>query len=117
MSIPIVALGVYKQVAASMDPLFTSTPFRMAAILDLASEPVTYQYNPYNLAVLLHNLHPKPQVFITGAAISEEMTAESIAVWEEYVQDLGVTENLVINVCAAKRSCSKCLKKDMLTIR
>jgi hypothetical protein len=96
--IGIIALGVYRHVAATMSTTFDGTPFYMAAILDLMSEPHAFNYNPHNLGVVLHTVEPRPQVFITGAAISEGMTTESIAVWNDYVEKLGVKNTLVINV-------------------
>ena len=96
--ISIVALGVYRHVAATMSTTFQGTPFHMAAILDLMSEPQVFNYNSHNLGVVLHTLEPRPQVFITGAAITESMTNESIRVWDEYVKKLGVKNTLVINV-------------------
>ena len=96
--IPIVALGVYREVAAKMDPLLAPTPFRMTAILDLTQDPPSVRYSPQNLLTVLYNLHPRPKVFITGAAISQSMTAESIAVWEGYVRESRVEETFVINV-------------------
>lgn len=70
----------------------------MAAIIDLTSEPAAFQYTPHNFGVLLHALIPRPQVFVTGARISEEMTNESIQVWEEYVKICEVKDALVVNV-------------------
>ena len=70
----------------------------MAAILDLTSEPQAFTYNPHNLGVVLHTLQPRPQVFVTGAAITSDMTNESIGVWEKYVKDDGIEDTLVINV-------------------
>lgn len=95
---PIVALGVYRHVAATMDPLFVRTPFRMTAIMDLMQEPKSVRYNPQNMAVVLFNLHPRPKIFITGAAISQKMTHESIAVWNTYVQESKEKDTFVINV-------------------
>lgn len=95
---PIVALGVYRHVAASMDPLFLGTPFRMTAIMDTMQEPSSVRYNPQNMAVVLFNLHPRPKVFITGAAISRQMTHESIHVWNTYVQESKEKNTFVINV-------------------
>ena len=107
--IPIVALGVYRDVAAMMDPLFVSTPFRMTAILDLKQEPPSVRYSAQNLWTVLFNLHPRPKVFITGAAISHEMTAESITVWDSYVRESKVKNDFVINVSArAVRGENKC---------
>ena len=96
--IPIVALGVYRDVAASLDPILTTTPFRIAAILDLATSPAAFRYSPHNLGVILYGLNPSPKVFITGAAISEEMTGQSIAVWDLYVKQTRAQDTLVINV-------------------
>ena len=96
--IPIVAYGVYRNVAASMDPLFTSTPFRMAAILDHATEPAAFRYTQHNLGVVLYSLNPRPKVFITGAAISDDMTKQSIRVWDFYVRETKAEDTLVINV-------------------
>ena len=96
--VPIVALGVYRHVAATMDPFLLTTPFRLAAILDLTCEPAAFRYDAHNLGVVIQNLHPPPKVFITGAGISPEMTAESISVWDAYVKATKVTGTLVINV-------------------
>lgn len=81
-----------------MDLTFQGTSYRIAAILDLKSEPQAFTYNPHNLGVVLHTLQPRPQVFITGAAITSAMTRESIEVWENYVKNLGTEDVLVINV-------------------
>jgi hypothetical protein len=97
-TINVVALGVYRHVAATMDATFQHTPYRTAAILDLTSEPKAFNYNPHNLGVVLHTLQPRPHIFITGAAITAAMTNESIEVWEEYVKVLGAENTLVINV-------------------
>ena len=96
--IPVVALGVYRHVAATTVDLFAGTPYTMAAILDLNSEPAAFQYTPHNFGVVLQALIPRPQVFVTGARISEEMTRESIGVWEDYVRVNEVKNALVINV-------------------
>ncbi|KAL8972206.1 MAG: hypothetical protein Q9197_002896 [Variospora fuerteventurae] len=96
---PIVALGVYRHVAASMDPLFVGTPFRMTAIMDTMQEPKSVRYSPHNMATVLFNLHPRPKVFITGAAISRQMTHESIHVWNAYVQETKEKNTFVINLC------------------
>lgn len=96
--IPVVALGVYRNVAAAMDGPFANTPFRMVAILDIMTKPTAIQYNPHNLATVLHNLHPRPKVFISGAAIDGEMTAESITVWDSYVRETKEKDTFVINV-------------------
>lgn len=95
---PIVALGVYRHVATSMDPLFNNTPFRMTAIMDLMQEPKSVRYSPHNMMAVLYNLHPRPKVFITGAAISQRMTHESIQVWESYVRESKEKDTFVINV-------------------
>lgn len=95
---PIVALDVYRNVAASMDPLFVDTPFRMTAILDLRQEPMSIRYNTRNLMTVLFNLHPRSKVFIIGAAISHSMTAESVAVWDSFVREVREEGTFVINV-------------------
>ena len=97
-TIPIVAYGVNRDVAARMDPLFTSTPFRMAAILDHATETKAFRYTHHNLGVVLFSLNPRPKVFITGAAISKDMTAQSIRVWDFYVRETRAEDTLVIDV-------------------
>ena len=84
-----------------MDPLFVSTPYRMAAILDLMQDPPSVRYSAQNLYTVLFSVHPRPKVFITGAAISRAMTAESITVWDGYVRESKVKDTLVINVGAS----------------
>ncbi|KAL9606516.1 MAG: hypothetical protein Q9179_000302 [Wetmoreana sp. 5 TL-2023] len=83
--VPIVAFGADRKIAASMDPLFVDTPFRLTAVPDLLQEPESVRYTPQNLMTVLFNLHPRPRVFITGPALSQSMTAEAIGVWEAYV--------------------------------
>lgn len=97
-TINVVALGVYRHVAATMDIVFQHTPYRMAAIVDLKSEPEAFTYSAHNFGVVLHNLNPPPQVYIVGAAIAESMANESIGVWEEYIKNRGTEDTLVINV-------------------
>ena len=70
----------------------------MTAILDLKQDPPSVRYSAQNLWTVLFNLHPRPKVFITGAAISHAMTAESITVWDSYVRESKVKDAFVINV-------------------
>jgi hypothetical protein len=97
-AINVVALGVYRHVAAMMEKPFQHTPYRMGAIVDLKSSPEAFTYSPHNLGVVLYVLHPPPQVFIIGAAISESMAKESIAVWEDSIKTRGTKDTLLINV-------------------
>jgi hypothetical protein len=97
-TINIVALGAYRHVAAMMEKPLEHTPYRMAAIVDLNSSPESFTYSPHNLGVVLYSLHPPPQVFIVGAAISESMAEESIAVWEDSIEIRGTQDTLLINV-------------------
>lgn len=97
-TINIVALGVYRHVAAMMETPFQNTSYRMAAIVDLKSSPEEFTYSAHNLAVVLYALHPPPQVFIVGAAISEIMANESIAVWEDSIKTRETQDTLLINV-------------------
>jgi hypothetical protein len=108
-NIGVMGIGVYRHVAATMETTFQQTPYRMVAILDLTSEPESFRYSPHNLGVVLHTLIPRPQVLVTGAAISGEMTRESIRVWEAYVKQLGVKDTLLINVCRWTVSQEDCL--------
>jgi hypothetical protein len=105
-SIGVVGLGVYRNVAVSMDTTFSNTPYHMAAVVDLSNKIEAFRYTPHNLGVVLHCLQPRPQCFVTGAAISEEMTNESIQVWDEYVKATGLKQTLVINVCLRNKDSS-----------
>jgi len=98
-SISIVALGVYRHVAASLSAPFLNTPYRVAASLDLKSEPVEFTYTTHNLGVVLRALEPRPRVLITGLAITKEMTEEAIGQFESYVKSLDIQGAIVINVC------------------
>lgn len=100
--IGVVALGVYRNVAVSIDTLFSNTPYQIVAVVDLSNKIEAFRYTPHNLGVVLHCLQPRPKVFITGAAVSEAVTNESIRVWEEYVKTTGVKQTLVINVGLGK---------------
>jgi hypothetical protein len=94
----VVALGVYRHVAATMDTVFQHTPYRMGAIVDLKSEPKAFTYSAHNFGVVLYNLNPPPQVYIVGAAIPKTIANESIGVWKEYTENRGTEDTLLINV-------------------
>ena len=96
--IPLVALGQYRHVAASMDPFLAGTQFYAAAIMDLKQEPEAVRYSASNMKTILFNLHPRPQVLVTGAAVPSDVTKESIEVWNDYVRQTGTQDTLVINV-------------------
>lgn len=96
-SINIVAVGVYRHVAAHLETLFRP-PYQLAAILDIHSSPQPFTYSPHNLGTVLHALLPRPQVIITGLAIPDGMTEECIEVWDSYVKSMNVEKALVINV-------------------
>ncbi|KAL8725675.1 MAG: hypothetical protein Q9181_006322 [Wetmoreana brouardii] len=96
--IPVVAFGADRNIAASMDPLFVDTPFRLTAVPDLLQEPESVRYTPQNLMTVLFNLHPRPRVFITGPALSQSMTAEAIDVWDAYVRVSKEEDTFVINL-------------------
>ena len=96
--IPVVALGVYRNVATSMDAHFLASPYRMAAVLDLSGEPEAVRYSTHNLSVVLHALNPRPMVFITGASISHDMTAEAMGIFEDYLTRTGVGNTMTIRV-------------------
>jgi hypothetical protein len=97
-TINVVALGVYRHVAAAMEAPFQQTPYRIAAIVDLKSSPEAFTYSAHNLGVVLHTLHPPHQVFIVGLAISDSMGKECIGVWEDYIKNQGTKDTLLINV-------------------
>jgi len=111
-TISIVALGVYRHVAAKMEVPFEHTPYRMAAIVDLKSSPEAFTYSAHNLGVVLYALHPPPQVFIVGAAISQSMADESISVWKAYTTNAGTKDPLLINVSFDDESIELVLIRD-----
>ena len=82
-SIPAIIIGVHHSTATEISPVFSSTPYYVIAILDLEESPAAYQYSAHNLGVILHGLHPQPQVLITGTAV-ERIVPEVKPVWEEY---------------------------------
>lgn len=102
--ITIVALGVYRHVAATLSTPFLNTPYQLAAILDLMSQPVAFTYSAHNLGVVLHTLEPRPKVLITGLAIQQDMTREAIEVFDKYAKVLEVPGTLVINVRYARHN-------------
>ncbi len=81
-----------------MDAVFENTPYRLSAIIDLNSEPEAFTYSAHSLGAVLHNLHPPPQVFVVGAAISESMAKDAIGMWEEYIKNRGTEDTLAIEV-------------------
>ena len=97
---PVVALGCYRDVAETTNSIFAGTLYYIAAVLDLYSSPPPFAYTKQTLGATLHTLSPRPKVFITGAGITPEMSAEAIGVWEEYVGIVGLKalEVHVINV-------------------
>ena len=97
-TINVVGLGVYRNVAAMVDVVFQHTPYRLAAIVDLKTSPEGFTYSAHNFGTVLYALHPPPQVFVVGAAITTSMANESIGVWEEYIKARGTKNILLINV-------------------
>lgn len=74
-----------------MAQAFADIPqFKLSAILDLEESPLSLQYTPQNLAVVLNALHPRPRVLITGTAILDEMLPEIESTWADYVERWGL---------------------------
>ncbi|KAI5479499.1 hypothetical protein MNV49_003441 [Pseudohyphozyma bogoriensis] len=96
--VPVVALGVYRHVAAFLDPIFESTPYALTSILQLQERDQKYNYSPQNLAVVLRTLNPSPKAFIVGLAIEEEMWREAKQVWDEWVEEVGQTKGVVFKL-------------------
>jgi hypothetical protein len=82
-----VIIGVHRSTAVASSAAFDGTSYRLAAILDLFESPEQYQYNAQNLGAVLHALHPRPRILITGTAV-ERIVPEVKAVWQEYVSQM-----------------------------
>lgn len=74
----------------------------MAAVLDLLDSPRDYQFSAHNLGVVLHTLHPRPHVLITGTAIPDAYLNIIEPVWRAYVKE--VVEREAFVPLAADRS-------------
>lgn len=85
-SIPVVLIGVTRHTALFAQNAFVGTSYRVAAVLDSTESPKPYQYSVANLGVVLHALHPRPRVLVTGTAVGGEMLEEIDGVWREYVE-------------------------------
>ena len=99
--ISVVGLGKYRDYGLQIEECFTSTPYRLTAFIDLTGEPEAFRYDAHNLGVVLRALHPRPKVFVIGAAISPEMAQESKRVFEKYREDTieeDPFKTLIINV-------------------
>jgi hypothetical protein len=83
--VPAVIIGVHRSTAIASSAAFEGTPYQLVAVLDLFESPGQYQYNPQNLGAVLHALHPRPRILITGTAVGQ-IVPEVKAVWEEYVE-------------------------------
>ena len=80
-----VIIGVHRSTAIESSAAFNDTPYRLTAVLDLHESPERYQYSPQNLGTVLHSIHPRPRILITGTAV-ERIVPEARVVWEEYVE-------------------------------
>jgi hypothetical protein len=83
--IPAVIIGVHRSTAIASSAAFQGTPYHLGAVLDLFESPEDYQYSSRNLGAVLHALHPRPRILITGTAV-EKIVPEVNAVWEQYVE-------------------------------
>ena len=83
--IPAVIIGVHRSTAIASSAAFEGTPYKLVAVLDLFESQGDYQYSPQNLGAVLHALHPRPRILITGTAV-ERIVPEVRAVWEGYVE-------------------------------
>jgi hypothetical protein len=64
-------------------------------MLDAVSE---YSFTPDRLAAVLRAIFPAPRCFISGEALTEEMNAAAVKVWEEYVAETKPENPMLINV-------------------
>ncbi|KAL1615841.1 hypothetical protein SLS56_011663 [Neofusicoccum ribis] len=88
-SIPLVVIGYARKIAEIfMPPLYEDTPYVMIACMDLAETKKPYQYTPHNLAVVLHNLFPRPKALVVGIAVDPSFMEEMDNVWQEYVESV-----------------------------
>ncbi|GME39182.1 uncharacterized protein BKA55DRAFT_697207 [Neofusicoccum parvum] len=88
-SIPLVVIGYgRKNAEIFMPPLYEDTPYVMIACMDLAETKKPYQYTPHNLAVVLHNLFPRPKALVVGIAVDPSLMEEMDNVWQEYVESV-----------------------------
>ncbi|KAK5124080.1 hypothetical protein LTR85_002277 [Meristemomyces frigidus] len=83
-TIPLVLIGVTRQVALSTSAILAGTPYYAVAALDKTESPPPYQFSSQNLGVVLHTLHPRPQGVVTGSAVSQEIMDAVQKAWEEY---------------------------------
>lgn len=96
--IPLIGIGVYRNVGMGLVPILEPTQYRMASFLDLSNPQAEFRFSSHNLEVVLHTLNPAPKVLITGAGIDRGTTRDSISVWESWVTRTGQNDTLVINV-------------------
>lgn len=82
-----IIIGVHRSTAVASSAAFEGTPYQLVAVLDLFESPEQYQYSPQNFGVILHALHPRPRILITGTAV-ERIVPEVKAVWDEYVDKI-----------------------------
>lgn len=90
--IPAVIIGVHRSTAVETAAIFEGTPYQVAAVLDLHESPEQHQYNPQNLGTVLHALHPRPRILVSGTAV-ERIVPDVRAVWDEYVAKMLRAEN------------------------
>lgn len=102
--ISIFAVGKYRETANALISLLEGSPFRLCGMLDAVSE---CKFTPDRLAAVLRAVLPAPRCFIAGEAISEEMNAAAVKVWEEYVEEIKPENPMLVNVrfftCLAAR--------------
>ena len=87
-----VLIGGYRGVALSTANELKGTPYQISAALDVMDSPDEYKYSAQNLGAVLHALHPRPRVLVTGTAL-ERIVPEVRPVWEKYVEALRAESN------------------------
>ncbi|KAK1724520.1 uncharacterized protein BDZ83DRAFT_622935 [Colletotrichum acutatum] len=75
--IPVVVIGLeHRRGISVIPPIFGNTLYYVASCMDL-TEVEEYRYSPHNLAVILHNLHPRPRALLIGIAVDPSYTCRA----------------------------------------
>jgi len=89
-SIPIVAIGKTRATALQLSSIFAakSTPYYLAAVLDMTESPKEYRFSDQNLGAVLWTLNPRLRAVVCGTAIGEDLLMGIERVWNEYAKDI-----------------------------
>lgn len=96
-NVPLVTIGVNRNTALETHQALINLDranYHVVACLDFVNSPEAYRFSPQNLGVVLHALYPRPKGLVTGTAVGSEELESIKQIWDAYVENTIVKEQL-----------------------